>query len=103
MVKQFGNSFHIKIRSFSGHWRLGGTFSDLAQSLLQGKSYFKFENMWLKFDGFMERVKQWWQGYFFQGSSSHVVCQKLKALKQDLKLWNKEVFGHVGISKQGLL
>lgn len=31
------------------------------------------------------------------------MCQKLKALKQDLKLWNKEVFGHVGISKQDLL
>lgn len=31
------------------------------------------------------------------------MCQKLKVLKQDLKLWNKEVFGHVGISKQDLL
>jgi hypothetical protein len=25
-----------------------------------GKRYFKFENTWLKSEGFVDRVKQWW-------------------------------------------
>jgi hypothetical protein len=28
----------------------------------RGKSPFHFENMWLKVDGFSDRVKRWWLG-----------------------------------------
>jgi hypothetical protein len=28
--------------------------------ILGGKRTFKFENMWLKFDGFEHRVRHWW-------------------------------------------
>lgn len=34
-------------------------------------------------------------GYTFTGSYGHVLAAKLKALKQDIKKWNKEVFGNV--------
>jgi hypothetical protein len=51
--------------------------------------------MWLQEDGFMERVRLWWESYSFQGSPSFVLAQKLKALKVDLKSWNKQVFGNV--------
>jgi hypothetical protein len=47
--------------------------------------YFKFENMCLKFEGFVEKVKQWWLSYSFQGSPSFILACKLKALKIDLK------------------
>ena len=50
-----------------------------------GRSAFKFENMWLKAEGFVDRVKQWWDGYSFEGSPSFILAQKLKALKADLK------------------
>ena len=30
-----------------------------------GKSSFKFENMWLKEEGFMDRVRGWWSLYQF--------------------------------------
>jgi len=63
--------------------------------ILRGKRPFKFENMWLQEDGFMERVRLWWESYSFQGSPSFVLAQKLKALKVDLKSWNKQVFGNV--------
>ena len=51
----------------------------------RGQSAFKFENMWLKVKGFVDRVKQWWDGYSFAGSPSFILAQKLKALKADLK------------------
>jgi hypothetical protein len=33
--------------------------------MIRGKRPFKFENMWLKNDGFVERVPTWWLSYFF--------------------------------------
>jgi len=61
---------------------------------------FKFENMWLKAEGFMGKVKQWWDSYSFQGTSSFAFACKLKALKKDLKSWNEEVFGKVDRNKR---
>ena len=68
-----------------------------------GKYPFKFENMWLRAEGFVDRVKHWWESYCFDGFPSHVLSQKLMALKADLKQWNKEVFGDVGVRKGELM
>ena len=70
-----------------------------ARGMLRGKSAFKFENMWLKVEGFVDRVRQWWRGYHFVGPPSYVLACKLKALKGDLKHWNKHVFGDVAFRK----
>jgi hypothetical protein len=56
---------------------------------------FKFENMWLQVEGLVEKVKMWWGAYNYEGTSSYVFAQKLKASKVDLKKWNEEVFGDV--------
>jgi hypothetical protein len=64
---------------------------------------FRFENMWLKADGFMNRVRHWWLSYQFDGSLSYIFANKLKALKAYLKKWNTESFGNVGIKKNQLL
>jgi hypothetical protein len=64
---------------------------------------FKFENMWLKADGFVGLVKQWWDSYSFHGTPSFVLACKLKALKQNLKTRNVEVFGTVERNKRKLL
>jgi len=61
----------------------------------RGRRHFKFENMWLKSKGFVDRVKQWWTSYCFQGSPSFVLACKIKALKADLRVQNEEVFGNV--------
>ena len=71
--------------------------------MLRGKTSFKFENMWLKVEGFMDLVRGWWNGYHFVGSPSYVLACKLKALKGDLKHWNKHVFGDVSFKKKHLL
>jgi len=68
----------------------------------RGRRPFKFENMWLKEEGFVGLVKQWWDSYSFQGLSSFVLACKLKALKQDLKKWNDEVFGNIEQNKRKL-
>ena len=60
-----------------------------------GKSFFKFENMWLKEEGFVDKVHSWWSGYDFFGTPSFVLANKLKVLKEDLKNWNKITFGDV--------
>jgi predicted ATPase len=67
------------------------------------KRHFKFENMWLKSDGFVEQVQRWWESYDFQGLPSYVLAKKLKALKADLKKWNEEVFSDVGKKKEELV
>jgi len=51
----------------------------------RGSRYYKFENMWLKYEGFVEQVKTWWVSYSYQGTPSYVLAQKLKALKSDFE------------------
>ena len=67
--------------------------------MARGKSSFKFENMWLKEEGFVQKVHNWWSGYEFTGTPSFVLACKLKALKEDLKKWNRETFGDVHYKK----
>uniref|UniRef100_A0A2N9HJW1 Reverse transcriptase domain-containing protein n=1 Tax=Fagus sylvatica TaxID=28930 RepID=A0A2N9HJW1_FAGSY len=69
----------------------------------RGRRPFRFENMWLKADGFKERVKEWWASYIFYGTPSYIMACKLKALKVDLKKWNEEVFGNVGVKRNKLM
>ncbi|KAG6717072.1 hypothetical protein I3842_04G079200 [Carya illinoinensis] len=64
------------------------------------RQHFKFENMWLKSEGFVDRVGQWWSLYQIQGTPSFIFAGKLKTLKQDLKLWNLQSFGNVGELKK---
>ena len=39
-----------------------------ARGILRGKSPFRFEKMWLKSDGFKDRVLSWWNRYSFSGT-----------------------------------
>ncbi len=71
--------------------------------MIGGKRSFKFENMWLKTEGFVDRVKNWWSTYTFTGSPSFILASKLKALMEDLKCWNKYVFGDVNLKQLQLL
>jgi hypothetical protein len=59
------------------------------------KRPFKFENMCLKADGFVDRVWSWWSSYHLHGTPSYVLAQKLKALKVDINRWNEYEFGNM--------
>ena len=68
-----------------------------------GPSPFRFELMWLKYEGFKETLKGWWQNLQFSESFSFILSAKLKALKGILKTWNREVFGKVETNKKDAL
>ena len=55
--------------------------------------------MWLKEEGFKVLLKSWWQGFNFSGFCSFVLAEKLKALKTNLKIWNKDAFRKIGVNK----
>ena len=90
-------------------WVLPRPFSDHfpilveAGRILRGKSPFRFENMWLKTDGFTDRVYSWWNQYSFSSTPSFVLAKKLKAPKGDIIQWNHSEFGNVGRQKKELL
>jgi hypothetical protein len=50
--------------------------------------------MWLKEEGFVEKIRIWWDSFQFFGSHSFVLAKKLRALKWETKKWNLE-FGDV--------
>ena len=58
---------------------------------------FRFENMWLKDEGFVDRVRSWWDSYQVHGVPSFILANKLMLLKNDLERWNVEVFGLVEV------
>ena len=64
-----------------------------------GKILFRFENMWLLSNGFKELVRKWWIEYSVTRNSSHCLDETLKALKKDLIVWNKEIFGNLSFKK----
>ncbi|KAK4596364.1 hypothetical protein RGQ29_014409 [Quercus rubra] len=88
--------------------RLSRVLSDHFPILLEGGSFrrgkipFRFENMWLRVDNFVDKVKEWWASYVFQGTPSFILAKKLAALKLDLKKWNEAEFGNVSFKKQAL-
>ena len=63
---------------------------------------FHFENIWLRVENFVDKVKAWWASYLFQGTPSIILTKKLTALKLDLKKWNETEFGNVLVEKQQL-
>ena len=68
-----------------------------------GPTPFRFELMWLKYVGFKDILKGWWQNLHFYGSFSFTLSAKLKALKGILKVWNRDVFGKVETNKMDAL
>ena len=42
---------------------------------------FRFENMWLKDEGFKEVLRKWWEEIQVSGSTNFILNEKLKALK----------------------
>ena len=81
--------------------RLSTVLSNHFPILLEGESQwrgripFRFENIWLKVEEFLDKVKVWWASYMFQGTPSYILAKKLTALKLDLKMWNETEFGIV--------
>ena len=64
---------------------------------------FRFESMWLQKKGFHTLIENWWINLEFHGTRSYILMEKLKALKENLRLWNKETFNNVELRKKEAL
>ncbi|RVX14050.1 LINE-1 retrotransposable element ORF2 protein [Vitis vinifera] len=89
--------------------RLPRPISDHFPVLLEGSSWrrgpapFRFENMWFKVEGFKDLIRNWWQGTEVRGSASFRLSEKLKKVKQKLKVWNREEFGNLESNKEAAI
>ncbi|KAL6335866.1 hypothetical protein AAG906_003491 [Vitis piasezkii] len=87
--EEFGSIKGVLLKLVSDHFPI----------LLEGEgmkrkpSFFRFENMWLEDEGFKDQMKMWWGSLNFIGTFNFFRRIKLRALKDILKTWNKEVFG----------
>ncbi|KAL5545070.1 hypothetical protein UlMin_008854 [Ulmus minor] len=68
-----------------------------------GPTPFRFENMWLEHSGFRQECEQWWRGIEVEGWESYRIMEKLRALKDKIEAWNKEVFGDTRIIKKDVV
>lgn len=56
---------------------------------------FSFDGFWLDHPNFVDKVKKWWQEVrVVKGSKMFMLQQKLKPIKEQLKMWNKYDFGN---------
>jgi len=83
-------SDHCPILLESGNWE-------------QKRSNFKFENWWLKVEGFTNLIQSWWNEFLVEGCPDYILNIKLRMLKQKLKEWSKSNFGELTSKKNSLL
>ncbi|XP_026451257.1 uncharacterized protein LOC113351502 [Papaver somniferum] len=63
----------------------------------------RFEVMWFLENEFLQLLEEWWFSFCFAGTPSTVLWMKLKALKEKLRIWNNEVFGHTNTKLNEIL
>ncbi|PNX54610.1 cysteine-rich receptor-like protein kinase, partial [Trifolium pratense] len=89
----------IEKGSISNQWVGGRNISDhcpiwlSCSNLNWGPKPFKFNNYWLQHPDFFAFVKQTWENLDIRGKKTFVLKEKLRKLKEILKVWNREVFG----------
>jgi len=65
-----------------------------------GPKPFRSLDVWLAEPGFKALVKEKWGSYLVHGNSMSILKDKLKLLKADIRVWNKEVFGCMEFNKK---
>ncbi|RVW17660.1 hypothetical protein CK203_071754 [Vitis vinifera] len=88
---QVGWDYAIGARFCSGKMPL--ILRDWILNLSIIENFFSFLICGWRLRGFETWFKSWWVSYYFRGSFGHALIPKLKALKENLKVWNKEVSG----------
>lgn len=63
-------------------------------------SPFKFENMWMKQEGFFDLIDNWWKQKTFIGSKLFCFVSKIKAIKAKLLKWNREKLQNIFSKKK---
>lgn len=73
----------------------------LCGKLLKGDPKpFKIDNIWLCSPDFMEMVRRCWNSFMVTGKLGQKLRLKLKLLRDNLRVWNREVFGRVDLKER---
>lgn len=84
----------------SDHWPISLSWQGLGNQV--GKP-FRFEHCWFEDPNFKSKVKDLWSESTSQkGNCMYRFQQRLKSLKNKLKIWNKEEFGNIFEDKSRL-
>lgn len=90
--------------NISGQWIGKRNISDhcpiwlLRSNVDWGPKPFRFVNAWFHHAKFKEFVKDSWSQIQVSGNKAYVFKEKMKMLKEKLRVWNKEVFGVVDLN-----
>ncbi|PNX74096.1 cysteine-rich receptor-like protein kinase [Trifolium pratense] len=83
----------------SGQWIGNRDISDhcpiwlMCDNIDWGPKPFKFNNCWTEHPDFNSFVTNLWGNLNITGKKAFVIKEKLKKLKEGLRVWNKEIFG----------
>jgi hypothetical protein len=68
-----------------------------------GPRPFRFNNHWLDHANFKNVVEDFWRSFHGEGWMGFILKEKLKGLKELLKVWSKEVYGTVDLQIRRLV
>jgi len=68
-----------------------------------GPKPFRSIDVWFLERGFNTLVKEKWKSFSVQGNEISRFKEKMKLLKSELKVWNREVFGNLYTTKSRIL
>ncbi|XP_026400467.1 uncharacterized protein LOC113296374 [Papaver somniferum] len=80
LARPFSDHFPIELCLLDSDW---GTFP------------FRFQLSWLEGTNIIPLLKEWLEYFSFVGTAGECFAKKLNALKEKLKVWNREVFGSI--------
>ena len=63
--------------SYLDIYRITFVFVLRLQSGSGGNTPFRFENMWLEFEGFSHLIQNWWEEAHFVGFAGYIIAGKL--------------------------
>ena len=63
---------------------------------------FRFEKMWIHHPGLESLIRVWWNIHV-DGTTMFKVAAKLKNVKKNIKIWNKNTFGNIFESKNKIM
>lgn len=93
----------INFWKLAAQWVGDKDVSDHCPIMLKGDSCnwgpksFRFNNRFLKHSDFRSFVENTWANCYVQGRSIYCFKEKLKKLKEGIKVWNIEVFGNLDV------
>ncbi|GLJ07914.1 hypothetical protein SUGI_0077010 [Cryptomeria japonica] len=72
----------------------------LSETFNKERSSFKFLSMWWRDPKFLTLLKEWWEdSNIFGGSLSFCFVNRLKVIKEKIKIWNRDSFKNIFVER----